>query len=537
MSLKDAKEAFVTGHKGTTVSEILLVCISAPIGIFLYHEIRNLYICMPITLHNHQNGVNTKNRLSGRTRRAVLTLWKCVVLEAITILFPMAICQTKLLHPYGVMLLAFEAHLAIALHIRRKLRIPTLQASINKRINITKEAGIVIDDQNKDTTTTTTREKLDFLTFYRSTVSYLTFVAILAVDFPIFPRSFAKTEISGYGLMDLGAGSFCVSGGFVSWFARRKSREEKKSNKSSDTDTTEKLNTNSPRLLRVIIRCLPLIAMGFIRLLTTKGLEYQEHVSEYGVHWNFFFTLSLVGVLSTFLRANLRIENSLWWVAFAWTYQMLLSENGANMQQYIEEAPRRCSLEGSLLCHFFAANREGILGCVGYLILHLASEDIAHLCLWQNRLTSGIEKSGPNHRGWLLACIAALFWMLHWFLVSVLAIPVSRRSTNLSFVVWTIAHNMTILFATWMAFRFGCPDNDQMGNSYEKNPPIFLAVNRHGLIVFILSNLMTGAVNLSIDTLNVSDFTAITVIFLYLCAIGAIGLLLDYYTKSKEKMR
>ena len=40
----------------------------------------------------------------------------------------------------------------------------------------------------------------------------------------------------------------------------------------------------------------PLLVIGFIRLLSVKSTGYQEHVSEYGVHWNFFFTLATVKV-------------------------------------------------------------------------------------------------------------------------------------------------------------------------------------------------------------------------------------------------
>ena len=194
MSVKEDREAFVTGHTGTTATEILLVCVSAPIGIFLFHELGHF-------LKRRRNN-NREYAISIRTK---------ILLESITIILPtMTICQTIFLHPYGVSLLAFEVVLALVLHLQRILSTGT--RTVPRSIN---------DDSSEDHASISISNKLDFLTFYRSTVSYLTFVAILAVDFPIFPRSFAKTEVSGYGLMDLGAGSFCVSGGFVSWFARK----------------------------------------------------------------------------------------------------------------------------------------------------------------------------------------------------------------------------------------------------------------------------------------------------------------------------
>ena len=49
----------------------------------------------------------------------------------------------------------------------------------------------------------------------------VTAVCILGVDFPVFPRRFAKTETFGFGLMDIGVGSFIFASGLVSQEARK----------------------------------------------------------------------------------------------------------------------------------------------------------------------------------------------------------------------------------------------------------------------------------------------------------------------------
>lgn len=59
-----------------------------------------------------------------------------------------------------------------------------------------------------------------FITYYRAYANVITSFSILAVDFKIFPRYFAKTETYGTGLMDVGVGGFLITNAVVSPEAR-----------------------------------------------------------------------------------------------------------------------------------------------------------------------------------------------------------------------------------------------------------------------------------------------------------------------------
>jgi phosphatidylinositol glycan class W len=85
--------------------------------------------------------------------------------------------------------------------------------------------------------------------------------------------------------MDLGAGSFAFGGGGVAAPPILKER------------ATGKATPLHQRLLysmRQSLPPLPLLILGVIQTLSVKGLDYAEHVTEYGMHWNFFFTLGLL---------------------------------------------------------------------------------------------------------------------------------------------------------------------------------------------------------------------------------------------------
>lgn len=128
---------------------------------------------------------------------------------------------------------------------------------------------------------TTTRHR-PFLTTWRAHMMCMTVIAILAVDFPLFPRAFAKTESFGTSLvsgppsvfssgvlirgfffflsffvmmmmkMDVGVGSFVFSQGVASSASR----------------------APSSSFRRTITRCAPVVALGMIRVIMVKGVDY-----------------------------------------------------------------------------------------------------------------------------------------------------------------------------------------------------------------------------------------------------------------------
>jgi phosphatidylinositol glycan class W len=92
---------------------------------------------------------------------------------------------------------------------------------------------------------------------------------------------------------------------------------------------------------------LPLFILGFARFATHRAVNYQEHVTEYGVHWNFFVTLTVITVLAAAVNLP-EVASGIAALILMVTYELAL-QNG--LTEYILHAPRD---------NLFNANREGI---------------------------------------------------------------------------------------------------------------------------------------------------------------------------------
>ncbi|KAL4895689.1 GWT1-domain-containing protein [Aspergillus ambiguus] len=360
-----------------------------------------------------------------------------------------------------------------------------------------------------------------FLTTYRAAMMIVTCVAILAVDFRVFPRRFAKVENWGTSLMDLGVGSFVFSSGVVSARAILKGRQHQAAVRPSLL----------LRLKASTRHSIPLLVLGLIRLYSVKGLDYAEHVTEYGVHWNFFFTLGLLPPFVEIFDALATIIPSYEALALgiAVLYQVALEST--DLKSYILVSPRGPDL--------LSKNREGVFSFLGYLAIFLAGRAVGIRVI--PRGTSPTKSASQARKRVLVGLgVQTATWTALFALNSTYAlgyganIPVSRRLANMPYVLWVSAFNNAQLFLFCLletvffpsVHRASGKDGEADRVSFATSR-VMTAFNKNGLAIFLVANLLTGTVNLSISTLDVSTAQATGILIGYAAVLSGVALGLD----------
>lgn len=378
--------------------------------------------------------------------------------------------------------------------------------------------------------------KAVFLTSFRASMLLVTTICILAVDFPVYPRRFAKTESFGYGLMDIGVGSFVFSNGLVSPEARQLSSSIRKN----------------------MVGCVPLIVLGMARLISVTMVGYHENVTEYGVHWNFFFTLASVRLLSSLILPLVKETKMVWVlsVVVAVLYEGVLTFWVG--EWIVSDAPRD---------NLFAANREGIFSSIGYLAIYLAG------VAWGREI---LTTRGSMSELLVVARLLVLWTGIMWLSLAystTFFLPPSRRMANYTFFTWIVAYNLTLLSLFLLLdllimfvgeVRLGTASDGARSNrvtrakarqgqdssnirklpkktkdpvpaekptpSLECNlyrcPTIYQAIDYNGLAFFLLANLGTGAVNMLVATLHTEELPAVGILSLYLAVLSLVAHLL-----------
>ncbi|EKJ79491.1 hypothetical protein FPSE_00310 [Fusarium pseudograminearum CS3096] len=368
-----------------------------------------------------------------------------------------------------------------------------------------------------------------FLTNFRGCMLIVTCVAILAVDFRLFPRRFAKVETWGTSLMDLGVGSFVFSAGLV---AARPVLREKATGRAGAVGNASSL---SSRLIQSLRHSIPLLVLGFIRFLSVKGLDYAEHVTEYGVHWNFFFTLGFLPPFVAIFQSVRKLIPSFAALSLlvGVTYQVLLETT--SLKAYVLTAPRT---------DLISMNREGIFSFIGYLAIFLAGQDTGMFVIPRNLVPK--STAGPGAQRNKLLKITAV-WGGVWTGLYVLStnyhygfgLAVSRRMANLPYVLWVVAFNTvqllgfavidTIFFPTFYNAQDAKTEKEAYTHATSR---VMRAYNRNGLAVFLLANLLTGLVNMTVNTLDATPIATMGILVAYSATLTGVAVALDVYNIS-----
>ncbi|XP_015433623.1 PREDICTED: uncharacterized protein At4g17910 [Dufourea novaeangliae] len=403
-----------------------------------------------------------------------------------------------------------------------------------------------------------------FITTFRAFTNIITVICILAIDFRIFPRKFAKTEVFGYSLMDNGVGLFILANALVAPEAR-------------DFAPNHRLgfiHTLSKNIKQSAKGCIPLLILGFGRSVAIEVIGYQKHVTEYGIHWNFFITLAFVKLFTSCITSTINSKYSL--LSGIWILTMheyILSTNELK-EWVLSNKPRD---------NFVSANREGVVSVPGYIGLYLIGVAVGRLIhsTYHNSYMQqsvqykyktfhmklfGYELDASYNESMILCiklsliaaqtCAATLFCDSYF--------KVSRRLANAGYCMWILTLGVMVLTLLLLLeiimdiliranTNSDCADKKTKSHKAEaKNKrkrvldeceknvvdntiEIFEAVNYNGLFFFLLSNLMTGGVNMLIPTLYVNESRALQILIAYM-ALNIITVLFLYRKQMQIKL-
>lgn len=506
------QEEFVSNHGGTTPREVIFLLLPNVLSVFLTISILGLL------------GTSLNRNLR-------------IVLEFILTVVPSILCCTilseHLIHVCATMLLLSFLTLFLI----------SLKKSTSSR-NFDPHPG----------TLSLNYKKLAFLTNFRAWMNITTVICILAVDFKIFPRKFAKTEVYGYSLMDTGVGLFVIANALVAPEARGKS-----------TDLKSNL---FPGMIKSLKSCIPLLMLGFGRYFAIEYFGYQRHITEYGVHWNFFITLAFVKLFTSMISKTISSKYSL--LSGLWILAMY--EYGLNVKGL-----KKWILSEGSRDDFISANREGLVSIPGYVGLYLIGVSIGklihstyHNLSTNSKLNESVEiklfkldiRVAYNQP--MLLCIKLSLIASHFCAVMLVCdsfLSVSRRLANAGYCAWIVTLStilLTLLLLVEILVdifvgskmekvnqKFGKEAKERrlpkskarivVDEEFIESLEIFEAVNYNGLGFFLLANILTGTVNMSIRTLYVDDTFALKILVGYL-AVSIVSVLVCYRLKVQIRL-
>ncbi|GLI65698.1 hypothetical protein VaNZ11_009209 [Volvox africanus] len=590
-SLKAAKEAFVAGLSGTSKLEIFAIVTTLSLSIV---------VC--------EHAKTEKQHLVIR-----------FALEMLLIIYPQLLVCTGALPLWPTFLLLVLATSACYLwdiaHLHRTPR--DLQG---------------VDDLAS--------HRKSFVGIFRGALMASTCLCILAVDFRAFPRRYAKAEAYGTGYMDLGVGGVVLTAGLVSPAGLVQQPPAAVDGSVVKDGGTRRWRP--PPLWRRLLSGLRAAQvcwlLGLGRLIMTRAVDYQEHVGEYGVHWNFFCTIAVLALLGHAVALPPQLLGPL---AITLTLGHQVGLKWGGLGPWVMSSERGNDV--------VSLNKEGLVSCVGFWALYLWGAALAHAfhasvqhAVRDSRRCSGTASlKGGGDCGGASDAIATVAPLVRWWAqfvlldvllwVAVVALEmkverVSRRSCNAAYIVWIVAQCLAGMLPLVLWQTLACParavltqrdshrdgcgaadsGNGQVANAASKGPydqwaplldcagdqrlssgegdrgnmglsansggcdgvgehpsripvvaslppyslskdvddetvsvharqtrmgragpHVLQAINSNQLAIFLAANVLTGAVNLTVDTLQVTEWPARALLGVYMTCVCGLALLLE----------
>ncbi|XP_075151142.1 phosphatidylinositol glycan anchor biosynthesis class W a [Haematobia irritans] len=357
-------------------------------------------------------------------------------------------------------------------------------------------------------------------TLLRTHINLLTALCILAVDFKSFPRKFRKHRTYGAGLMDVGIGLFVFSMAIVSGRPKRLSD-----------------------IRKMMFPVVCLLVLGLARTLVIAGIGYGQDEHEYGKHLNAFFTLGLTKLFGTLIGFLARKNKSLLLLGL-----VILAIHEITLQCGLSKYVMDPNLERT---NFLSANREGLCSLPGFIALFILSQYFGQWIKSKDILSYEEIKEKLKQ----MSIVSIILWII--VVTSIMVIGIARVTCNFGYVTWMLAISITMCSLYLFVFDIVLDTilpvrsrENQLGmevNRLEasmdsslitKNPsiivdskiPIFIeAINYNGLLYFLLANVLTGMVNIFLNTDERTDTESVLILMAYMFVTGCVVSLLYRY--------
>jgi len=172
-------------------------------------------------------------------------------------------------------------------------------------------------------------------------------------------------------------------------------------------------------------------------------------------------------------------------------HQTLLS---SALQEFVATAPR---------VSFISQNKEGFISLIGYSSLYLTSIQIGNFLHKLRQQKEWLLVSA------LLGVASVVLWICAFGLEYYFGLLPSRKTANLPFILYSLVFTLQSL-----SLMIG------IDSLIFPQPSVFMEVltnqRNSQLILFIIANVLTGIINLSIKTLYTPDPIAFIIISMYM---------------------